>query len=267
MHKALGILALAACVITGCDNPLGLKPGATSILSGMQRETPAEAADMALDPYDADRRYRGTLLLASGYFAGEAPYIALFEQRINDKDPGVRAAATRALGMHGLPTHVPMIVERLSDTDPGVRVEAARALQRLHNPAAVSPLIDRIDPAREQEVAVRVEAAAALGQYPEPRVVEKLIASLDDQSLAVNAATASSLRSLTGQDFGYDRAGWQGWYKDSKGLFAAQNVYVYRGFEREKKWHEYFPFVPPPPHEPGAVPTGLNPGQYTPAGK
>lgn len=250
--------------LAACENPLHMKPGAKSVLESVEAVTPAEAAEMALDPYDADRRYRGLQLLGTATWAGDPVYVRLFESRLDDTDPGVRGVAVRALGAHGSPEHAARIAGMLGkDADPGVRLECGRALQRLHNPAAVDPLLAAIDRQQEPEATVRAAAARALGQYAQARVVEKLIASLADESLAVNAATASSLRTLTGQDFGYDRTAWQAWYKGTKDLFAARSAYVYEGFHRDRKWWEYLPFIPPPPHEPSAMPAGLDPASFS----
>lgn len=247
-------------VLTACSgNPLNLKPGATSVFEGLADITPSEAVDMALDKYDADRRYKGVLSLAKRPFAGEEVYVNLFASLVNDEDPGVRAASTRALGLHGRTEHAPLLAERLKDSDPSVRVEAARALQRIHSPVAVEPLLATLDPEKETEVEVRVEAARALGQYAQPKVLELLIASLSEDSLAINLATVSSLRTLTGQDFGFDRGAWQRWYRDTKDVFAARAAYLYPTFQRDKRWFEYVPFVPPPPNEAPSLPVGLSP--------
>ena len=40
---------------------------AKSILTAFAPPTPQEAAQWAIDPFDADKRYRGTLLLANAY--------------------------------------------------------------------------------------------------------------------------------------------------------------------------------------------------------
>lgn len=258
------LVLLAACVLAallaGCNsNPLGLRPGATSVLQVMADPTPSEAVDMALDKYDADRRYRGTLILAKQKFAGNQLYIDLFRERATDADPGVRSAAIRALGLHGQVEHAPIIIAGLKDTDPTVREEAARALQRIHAPDAVEPLMLATQREREDEVGVRVQAAAALGQYAESRVVEQLIAALADESLAANAAARTSLRTLTGQDFGYDRAEWQRWYNATDTLFAGRIAYLYPSFSRSKRWYEYIPLIPPPPNEPTGLPVGVNP--------
>lgn len=249
---ALGVMLLAGCEATG-----NLKPGAEGIFDAFSGPSFEDAARMAIDPYNAESRYQGTMLLANAPFAGGEVYQKLFEDNIKDPDPGVRAAATRGLGLHGSPAQVPVIVERMSDADLGVRVEATRALQRLHNPAAIDPLIERLDPAKESEPDVRAGAAEALGQYAENRVVESLIATLDDDNLAMNRATRSSLRTLTGQDFGLDRPAWQAWYRDQQNAFGARAAYEYPVFSRDKRWFEYIPFVPLPPNEPRATPAGL----------
>src|SRR5262249_27777046 len=140
------------------------------------------------------------------------------------------------------------------------RIEAARALQRLHNPVAVEPLLAALDMDKELEPRVRVEAASALSQYPESRVVDELIKSLRDDNLAVNRATQEALRTLTGQDFGFDRAAWQAWARGTPELFAARTVYVYPVFHRDKKWYEHIPLVPGPPNEQASIPAGLTPG-------
>ncbi|GJQ28635.1 MAG: hypothetical protein HBSAPP03_05190 [Phycisphaerae bacterium] len=252
---AAGLLLLVAC----SANPLGLRPGATSVLQTFADPTPSEAVDMALDKHDADRRYRGTLILAKQRFAGDPLYLDLFARGITDADPGVRAASARALGLHGRADHAPLLIARLTDEDPSVREEAARALQRLHTPEAVEPLMNAMRRDREDETPVRVQAALALGQYAQARVVEQLIAAMADESLAVNASALSSLRTLTGQDFGYDRAEWQRWYNATDTLFAARVAYLYPAFSRRKRWYEYIPLIPPPPNEPTGLPVGVNP--------
>lgn len=244
----------------GCDSmSLSRARGAKSLLALFKPPTPGEAVDMALDKYDADQRYRGTALLANVPYGGEDPYLKLFVDAAQDPDSGVRQVGVRALGIHGGPEHVPLIVERLTDDEWLVRMEAARALQRLHNDAAIGPLIDRVDPEKEIQAAVRAEAADALGQYREPRVLQALIAALNDPSLAVNHNTATALEILTGQDLGYEPAEWLAWLKTTDDPFKAGRLYTYPGFQRDKLWYEYLPFVAPPPLEAESVPVGLQP--------
>lgn len=262
---ALLFIAALSLVGVSCNsNPLGLRPGATSVLQVGADPTPAEAVDMALDKHSPDRRYKGTLLLAKQRFAGESVYVELFAERARDEDPGVRAAATRALGLHGRAEHGPLLIERLADADAAVREEAARALQRIHVPDALSPLLGATLAENEAETSVRTEAARALGQFQNPRALEGLIGIIDDESLAVNMATLYSLRTLTGQDFGLDRRAWQTWYNQTSDYFVAGSAYLYPSFSRGKKWFEHIPFVPPPPTDPQGLPIGVSPDRATP---
>lgn len=244
--------------ISGCDAPdLGLQKGSNSVFSAFSGPTPTEAADLALDQYNANNRYRGTLLLSSATFAGEPVYMALFRDNIDDADPGVRAVSARAVARHGTPGDAELLIGLLQDADTSVRIEAARGLQRIHNPAAVPALLNALDMTKEPEAQVRFEAASALGQYPQTIVLEQLIAAFDDPNLAVNRNTLSSLRTLTGQDFGFEQRAWLEWYKATETPFVARSGYMYPVFNRDKNWWEYIPFVPQPPNEPASVPAGM----------
>ncbi len=236
-----------------------MKPGARSIFQVFETESPSEAAASAIDPFDPDRRYRGTLLLANAPWASSPVYIKVFTDNAKDEDPGVRAAAIRGISNHGSPDLAPLVLVCLRDTDAAVRLEAARALQRLHYPDAVPALVDAINPEIEPDVQVRSEAAIALGQYAQGTVIDALIKALDDENLAMNRGTLLSLRTLTGQDFGYDRAAWAAWNKAESQTFAARSVYMYPVFNRDKRWFEHIPFVPPPPNEATSTPAGLPP--------
>jgi hypothetical protein len=256
-------LLASLALLAGCE--LNVKPGATSIFQAFAEPTPEEAAVWAIDQVDANNRYRGTLILSSQPFAGEPLYLRLFADNIKDADPGVRAVSARALGNHGKAEHAALLVEALKDRDVLVRREAARALQRLHAPEAAPVLIvasrepdlDNPNVPSEVDGEVRAEAARALGQFAEDRVVQALIAALGDSRLAVNVAAQSSLRTLTGQDFGLNRRDWLDWYGESKAAFAARGVYTFPVFYRERWWYEYLPFVPPPPSDPTGTPLGL----------
>lgn len=255
-----GLAAGLGAGLGGCGAFADLKPGAKSILEFSQGPTVEEAAAWAIDPYDANNRYRGTQILAGQPFASESLYIKLFETNAGDEDPGVRAAAIRGLANHGGPEHAPRLIALLTDADLNVRIEAARGLQRLHNPAAIDPLLERLDSDKEPEPSVRAAAASALGQYAQRRVVERLITSLSDENLAVNVSTQGALRTLTGQDLGIDRGAWAEWYRSDRNVFAARSVYEYPIFRRGKFWYEYIPFVPPPPNEVTSPPAGMDRG-------
>lgn len=251
--------AASALWCAGCDTgSKGARSDPKSILSALNTlPTPADAARWAVDPYDADKRQRGILLLANAPFGGELVYVDLYEAALDDPDSGVRLSAIRGLALHGAPRHAPLIAPFLTDGDRLVRWEAARALQRIHNPEVVKPLIDRLDQAIEPDFDVRAAAATALGQYPERRVAQALIAALRDPSLLVNDAAERSLHTLTGQSFGYDAREWTKWLAASDAPFAGRLAFEYPVFHRDKRWYEWLiPFYRPPNETPGS-PVGM----------
>ena len=250
-------------LLTGCavveDLGYQANPNPTSLLDLFARPSPEEAARWAIDPHNADRRFRGTSLLASAPFAGEPEYLELFMDNADDPDPAVRAAAIRGLAHHGDPSHAPLLVERLSDEDDLVRLEAARALQRIHNRVAVPALIARLDPDIEESKAVRAAAAHALGQYAQPRVLDALVFALRDPSLTVNTHAKEALVFLTGEDLDVDSFAWLEYIRASDDPFAGQSRYSYQVFQRGPRLVEYIPLYPDAPVEPSASPLGLPP--------
>ncbi len=261
--------AICSTLAGGCDTVdgvfSGIEPGSEGILQDLFKQpSPTDAVEMSVDRYDSDKRYRGTNLLANAPFAGEPVYIDLFIANASDEDGAVRSAAIRGLANHGGPEHVPLLAERLRDPDRLVRIEAARALQRIHNPVAVETLLlavreGELDANAEPDPQVRAHAADALGQYAENRVVRALIATLTDSNFLVISRARQSLRTLTGQDYGFDSRAWTAWEGDTQDLFAARSIYRFPGYERDRKFVEYLPFVPQPPSQQGSVPIGMPP--------
>ncbi len=259
----LGVIAAALGLVlafSGCGADFSATPGAKSLREVLAGPSPADAADMALDPYDPQRRFRGTLLLANAKFAGEPLYMQLFADGLRDPDPGVRLASARAIANHGVPSQAMSLVPLLKDDNQDVRLEAAKGLQRLHEPKVVDALLERLDPKKEPQPEVRAEIAEALGQYAEGRVVQALIAALDDNRLSVNRRAEASLRTLTGNDLGLDRGAWVRWSQtagESRTLFAARAAYVHPAYYRAYSWWEYLPFVQGPKNETAGLPKGF----------
>jgi hypothetical protein len=256
------LILVSGAALSGCR--IDTK-GQDSILAAFQGPSIGDAALMAVDPYSADNRYKGTLIIGSQPFAGEELYMRLFLENINDPDPRVRVASMRAIANHGRPEQAPLLIEGLSHPDPFVRVEAARGLQRLYNTQAIDALViasrepdlEKPDVPAETSASVRIEAVDALGQYTDDRAMQALIAALNDTDLAVNRTAQNSLRTLTGQDFALNQRAWLDWYGEAKSPFANRSVYEYNAFARAKKWYEYLPFVPTPPNEPTSSPNGF----------
>lgn len=220
----------------------------------------------AQDPFDADRRSRGMLALSMTSAGGDPAFVSIYAENTEDPDPSVRAAACKALGRHGNPEHTPLILKLLvEDPDASVRTEAARSLQRIHSPSAIEPLLNSIRQPDvtstrfklEEDAEVRAQAALALAQYREPKVLQGLIAALSDQRLAVNRNALAALRTLTGQDFGYDRRPWAEWLAKNPSPFAGATVFEYPAYSRKMVWYEHLPLMPKPPNEASATPVGM----------
>lgn len=255
-------LGVAALLAGGCErNAQQAAAQSNSIFGLFAPPKPIDAARDMVDPFDPDKRFRGTNLIANAPFGGEDVYLRIYEDQVaNDPDLGVRAVAANALALHGGPEHAPMIAPLLApENDVLVRLEAARALQRLHNPGVVPALIAAAAPRTEPDARVRAEACVALGQYAENRVLQALVAGVDDDALVVNTAARRSLFVLTGQDFGDDQRAWLTFIRDTPNPFAQRGEYLYPVFSRDKYWYEYIPLIPPPPNETPAAPAGMTP--------
>lgn len=251
--------AVALGGLSGCEwiDEARAKGGTgDSVLEFFQPPSPQQAVAWATDPYDADKRYRGLLLISNAPFGGDSLYIRMYEQASADGDPGVRAMAIRALGRHGSPEHVPIILNSFSDKDDLVRWECARALQRIYAPEAVAPLIERLDRETEDDVLVREAAAIALGQYPEPRVAQALFSALNDRNLSVNVAANRSLQILTGESLPPDATRWIRWYNETDDPFAGGGEYEYPVFARDAVWWEYLAPWSEVPNEVAGRPAG-----------
>jgi hypothetical protein len=261
------VCAGAAAGVMGCaTGSSGAKAGSRSVLQLFSPPTPQEAAAWAIDPYDADKRQRGLLLLANAPWGGADVYVELYRAALDDGDNGVKASAIKALALHGGPEDAERIAVFLVSDDRLVRWESAQALQRLHNPVVVPALMERLDPRKESDYDVRAAAATALGQYAERRVLDSLMGALDDPNLLVNTAAEGSLRTLTGKDLGDDVRAWVEWTKGTEDPFAGRLAYVYPVFHRDKTLLEWVvPFMAPP-NEIAAAPAGMPAMASTPGG-
>ncbi len=253
-----GVSMASVVSLLGCDTaPPSPGNQPNSVIGLFAPPTPQEAAAWATDPYSADRRFRGILLLANAQWGGEPVYVEVYEAALNDGDPSVRAIAARALGLHGSSRHAARIAVELKADDRLLRWESARALQRLHDPEVVPLLIERLEEDVEPEPSVRTAIAHALGQYRERRVVDALIAALDDRDLAVNDAARSSLQVLTGEDHGLEVRDWVAWTKTTDDVFAGATTFEYPIFYRSRVWWEWPMVWFSPPNERPGTPVGL----------
>ena len=259
IHGATTALSLIAAAVagTGCET-IGQDLG--DLAKGIFAPTPAEAARMAVDPHDPDRRREGTLMLANASFGGAPAYLTMYRDYVqNDRDPLVKAVAIRALARHGSAEDAALIAPRLRHENVQVRWEAAKGLQRLHDPGVVPDLLRTVGTVEEHS-SVRVAAATALGQYAEDRVFQGLVGALDARELSVNVVAEDALRILTGRSFGLDPRPWLNWYNGAADTaFDGRLEYLYPTYQREETLLEKLAFWTSRHDEEPAPPAGLRP--------
>ncbi len=265
-YRALGVLCLALS-LAGCSSMFGGRPGdnwMVPILNKVMPPSPGQVARNVFNPYDPDKRREAISLLSAAPFGGAEPYVKTYRLLVDDEDASVRAAAIKALGLHGTPADVPYILRRADDSNSFVRWEVALALQKIHDASAVPVLIKMATD--DEDADVRMAAARALGQYPQRRVFSALVGCLDDPDFGVVTAAHRSLVTLTGYDFGVDASLWLVWsdkYPDD--LFDHQEEYLWQPFIEPRTflqklafWRKYVPPAPRPP-------AGLQVASTTPA--
>ena len=246
-------------ILCGCDT---LESDLKSIGQAIKPTSPADAARMMMDPYNADNRREGTTLISNAPWGGVDIYLTAYRDKVlNEQDPIAKASAIRALSRWGDPEDAVRIMPHLTHENLQVRWESAKGLQRLHNSVAVPDLLKVLrDDAEHTDV--RVAAAIALGQYPEDRVFHGLVAALDARELAVNTAAEQSLYTLTGQRFDMDSVRWLGWYNqttESGELFANRSEYLFPTYSRDDTFWEKLAFWTSRHWEQPAQPAGLRP--------
>ncbi len=259
MNAPRCVITLAVLFCAGC-NPLGGQGRGSSegVFSFGLPPTPAEAARWAVDPASPDNRQQGILLLANAPFGGESVYMELYRIGLDDEDAAVRAAAVRAIALHGGPPEGELVLPLLDpEEDSLVRREAARAMSRIHLPGSVPALVESLSPAREPDGETRALAAEALAQHREPRVVQALIGALTDTRLLVSASAQRSLITLTGQDLGNEPEPWLAWARGVDDLFDGAQPYYYTAYQRDRRLLEYVVPWLEPPNEIASTPAGM----------
>ncbi len=253
------VAVLIASALAGCDT---FKSDFTSFTESFSPPSPVQAAEWALDPYDAENRRRGTTLLAAAPWGGSDPYIRMYRDRIaTETNPQVLSISIRALSRHGFVEDARPIAEKLTYDNRSVRWEAAKGLQRIHDPGVIEPLAARVADANE-DLDVRMAAATALGQYATDRSFQALVLALDARELGINDAASQSLQLVTGKDFGIDRSAWLTWYRAEAAPFAGQQPFLFPTYRRRLTLSDRLVFWAPLTFEEPGPPTGL-PGTGT----
>ena len=219
--------------------------------------SPAEAGRWAVDDSDPENQRRGVLLIGNSGFGGEPVYVNLYRLYIDENsDPVVKATAIQALARHARAEDAVIVANQLENKNEQIRIAAAKGLQRIHNPKIADVIWKKL--IQEDETsAVRVELAIALGQYSTRDAFEALCSSLDDRELAVNLASADSLRLITGADFGLEPGLWRSWADANPKALRGDVPYYYPTFERQLGTLDYLMFWAIPTFEQPGVPAGM----------
>ena len=157
------LAAIVAAGGGGCDT---MSQDFNDLAAAIKPTSPSDAARDMLDPYDADKRRTGTVLISNAPWGGTEVYVTAYRDMVlNENDPIVKATAIRALARWGSPEDALIIAghegANLNAENVQVRWEAAKGLQRLHNPRVVPYLLAAL--AKDSEhTDVRVAAASAL---------------------------------------------------------------------------------------------------------
>jgi len=256
------IFTATLALLARCDS---MSSDFASLSSSFSPPTPAQAAQWALDPYDAENQRRGTVLLANAPWGGSPAYLSMYRLYVEDNaDPLVKASALDALARHGEVSDAELISKQLQNKNIQVKVAAAKALQRIHDPKVTAVLCSRGTDENEDS-SVRIEVAIALGQYAADDSFQALCAMIDQRELAVNLAANDSLRLLTDHDFALDRRLWLSWYRANKTPFRKELQYLYPTYQREKGFWDHITFWAPLTFEKPGVPVGMDESKLAPS--
>jgi hypothetical protein len=200
---------LLAAVLGGCSKGGG-EGGGTSLNSMVQKLSGPSASQLgawAFDPNDPDRRRQGIVGLSSRDWGLREPYLKGYAALLKtDKDPLVRAAAVRALGLAQDPNYAPDVTRALLDTDVTVRQDAAIAVDKVYDESSAMALRNRVLNDADQDV--RANSCRALRHHRNMAVVRTLVDCLSDKAFSVRYQAHASLVEIVGKDLGYDGQDW-----------------------------------------------------------
>jgi len=138
---------------------------------------------------------------------------------LKDQNDDLRTRAVNLVcALDGHPRLVDPVIALLADEDSYIRRTAATGLGIMRDQRATPALRAVL---HDKDALTRTQVIQAIGimyEFGEGdlAVVGDVLAMLGDKEEKVREQAASSLRQLTGEDFGEDRAGWQQWYAEKK---------------------------------------------------
>src|SRR5262249_54049723 len=152
---------------------------------------PAPTSVEALRLRDQQYALRHTALMALVDMPDNARVKRWLTRLLKDRDPKVRAEATRVLGMRADMHNVVLLRPAFNDTDPEVRWEAIRAVGVMHARAAGTAVLQALHDPHPRVVAEAARACAALRETQAISRLATLLHSTHDE--VVQEAVAEAL--------------------------------------------------------------------------
>ena len=128
-----------------------------------------------------------------------------------EADPLIRMEIVHALSGYPTAASASVLHAALSDSDADVRVAACEAWGKRGGAEAAATLSGVLS--SDVDVDVRLTAARALGETGDPGAVAALGEALEDRNPAMQYRAVSSLRKISGEDFGNDVNRWRQYAK------------------------------------------------------
>lgn len=128
-----------------------------------------------------------------------------------ESDPLIRIEMLRTMAKYRTVTAAATLRKALSDSNPDVRIAACQAWGERGGKDATAALSETLG--RDADLDVRLAAARALGETRDQAAVAALGLALEDSDPAMQARAVSSLRQVTGNDFGNDVTAWRQYVK------------------------------------------------------
>jgi len=151
--------------------------------------------------------------LSAGLALGKtkrADLASLLVQVMKDtsKAAGDRRGATQGLGEIAAPSTVPDLVGIMQDTTVAIEIrqDAATSLGKIGNSAAIPALIEEL---RKKDINknLKLDIISALGTAKSQAAIAELKSMIDDEDADVHFTAADNLFKITGDEYGYERAG------------------------------------------------------------
>ena len=155
---------------------------------------PAPTSVEALRLRDQQYALRHTALMALVDMPDSLRVRHWLTRLLKDRDPKVRAEATRVLGMRGDTHSVALLRPAFNDADPEVRWEAIRAVGVMHARTAGTAVLQALHDPHPRVVAEAARACAALRETQAIPRLETLLRSTRDE--VVQEAVAEALDAL-----------------------------------------------------------------------